>query len=206
MAGSLKHCNKIREEDVVSLCSSLSFDSPSSFSNRNILLNYATYNPEVGYNQGMSDLLASVLAIVQDEVDAFWCFVGLMEGSVFVTSPKDDVMDRQLVSSLHVYNHHCLYMYFVIYVCLQICSFKKAIPLSHTNCRSTVVLKVQWREIKFRVLSIKSRGLTNKVFSNMKTQKGFQGNNLFLKERTVAICMQCTGISHQPLIAQQELR
>lgn len=47
----------------------------------------------------MSDLLASVLAIVQDEVDAFWCFVSLMEGSVFVTSPKDDVMDRQLVSS-----------------------------------------------------------------------------------------------------------
>jgi len=46
----------------------------------------------------MSDLLAPVLAIVQDEVDAFWCFVGLMEGSVFVTSPKDDVMDRQLVS------------------------------------------------------------------------------------------------------------
>lgn len=65
---------------------------------RNILLNYATYNPEVGYNQGMSDLLASVLAIVQDELDAFWCFVGLMEDSVFVTSPKDDVMDRQLVS------------------------------------------------------------------------------------------------------------
>ena len=66
---------------------------------RKILLNYATYNRVVGYNQGMSDLLASVLAIVQDEVDAFWCFVGLMEGSVFVTSPKDDVMDRQLVSS-----------------------------------------------------------------------------------------------------------
>ncbi|XP_073247372.1 TBC1 domain family member 16-like [Porites lutea] len=63
---------------------------------RNILLNYATYNYVVGYNQGMSDLLASVLAIVQDEVDAFWCFVSLMEGSVFVTSPKDDVMDRQL--------------------------------------------------------------------------------------------------------------
>lgn len=61
-------------------------------------MNYASYNHKVGYNQGMSDLLASVLAIVQDEVDAFWCFVGLMEGSVFVTSPKDDVMDRQLVS------------------------------------------------------------------------------------------------------------
>ena len=73
--------------------------SQNSFFYRNILLNYATYNPEVGYNQGMSDLLASVLAIVQDELDAFWCFVGLMEDSVFVTSPKDDVMDRQLVSS-----------------------------------------------------------------------------------------------------------
>lgn len=68
------------------------------FLQRNILLNYATYNHEVGYNQGMSDLLASVLAIVQDEVDAFWCFVGLIEGSVFVTPPKDDVMDKQLVS------------------------------------------------------------------------------------------------------------
>ena len=77
----------------------MSFISQSSFFfYRNILLNYATYNSEVGYNQGMSDLLAPVLAIVQDEVDAFWCFVGLMEGSVFVTSPKDDVMDRQLVS------------------------------------------------------------------------------------------------------------
>lgn len=71
-------------------------DNPNVAIMRNILLNYASYNQEVGYNQGMSDLLASVLAIVQDEVDAFWCFVGLMEGSVFVTSPKDDVMDRQL--------------------------------------------------------------------------------------------------------------
>ena len=66
---------------------------------RNILLNYATHNPQVGYTQGMSDLLATVLAVVQDEVDAFWCFVGLLERSVFVTSPKDDVMDSQLVSS-----------------------------------------------------------------------------------------------------------
>ena len=45
----------------------------------------------------MSDLLASILSTVQDEVDAFWCFVGLMERSPFVTSPKDDSMDWQLV-------------------------------------------------------------------------------------------------------------
>ena len=61
----------------------------------------------------MSDLLAPVLAIVQDEVDAFWCFVGLMEGSVFVTSPKDDAMDRQLVSSCTGYH----LLYFIVTYC-----------------------------------------------------------------------------------------
>lgn len=48
----------------------------------------------------MSDLLASILCTIQDEVDAFWCFVGLMEKSLFVTSPKDDSMDCQLVRNL----------------------------------------------------------------------------------------------------------
>ena len=71
----------------------------TSSSIREILLNYALFNPSIGYNQGMSDLLASVLSIVQDEVDAFWCFVGLMENSVFVTTPRDDAMDTQLVSA-----------------------------------------------------------------------------------------------------------
>ncbi|EDO48014.1 predicted protein, partial [Nematostella vectensis] len=63
---------------------------------RSILLNYAIHNPEIGYSQGMSDLLSPVLAALQDEVDAFWCFAALMEASVFVTSPKDDAMDKQL--------------------------------------------------------------------------------------------------------------
>lgn len=29
----------------------------------------------------MSDMLAVILAIIDDEVDAFWCFVGLMDTS-----------------------------------------------------------------------------------------------------------------------------
>ena len=65
---------------------------------RNILLNYAVYNPLIGYTQGMSDLVAPVLATLHDEVDSFWCFVGLMEASMFATSPTDDSMDRSLVS------------------------------------------------------------------------------------------------------------
>lgn len=65
---------------------------------RNILLNYAVANPMLGYTQGMSDLLAPVLAETQNEADAYWCFDGLMQKTLFVSSPKDTDMDKQLVS------------------------------------------------------------------------------------------------------------
>lgn len=61
------------------------------------MLNYAIANPRMGYTQGMSDLLAPVLAEIQHEVDAYWCFVGLMQRTIFVSSPKDCDMDKQLV-------------------------------------------------------------------------------------------------------------
>ncbi|XP_052760917.1 TBC1 domain family member 16-like [Mya arenaria] len=64
---------------------------------KNILLNYAVENPHFGYTQGMSDLLAPVLAEIQKEVDAYWCFTGLMQKTIFVSSPKDCDMDRQLL-------------------------------------------------------------------------------------------------------------
>ncbi|CAH1100463.1 unnamed protein product [Psylliodes chrysocephalus] len=63
---------------------------------KNILLNYAIYNCGLGYTQGMSDLLAPVLCELQDEVAAFWCFVGLMQRAVFVATPTDRDMDRNL--------------------------------------------------------------------------------------------------------------
>ena len=67
---------------------------------RDILLNFAVYKPAMGYTQGMSDLLAPVLAELQDEADAFWCFVGLMDNIIFVSSPKDEDMEKQLVRFL----------------------------------------------------------------------------------------------------------
>ena len=67
---------------------------------RNILLNYAVAHPMYGYTQGMSDLLAPVLAEIQNEVDAYWCFVGLMQKTSFFSSPTDVDMDSQLVSCL----------------------------------------------------------------------------------------------------------
>lgn len=55
------------------------------------------YNPAIGYSQGMSDLVAPILAEVLDESDTFWCFVGLMQNTIFVSSPRDEDMERQLV-------------------------------------------------------------------------------------------------------------
>lgn len=43
------------------------------------LMTYCMYNFDLGYVQGMSDLLSPVLVVMENEVDAFWCFAGLME-------------------------------------------------------------------------------------------------------------------------------
>ncbi|TRZ01375.1 hypothetical protein DNTS_034928 [Danionella cerebrum] len=64
---------------------------------RRILLNYAVLNPVLGYCQGMSDLVAPLLSEVRDESDTFWCFVGLMENTIFISSPRDHDMDQQLL-------------------------------------------------------------------------------------------------------------
>uniref|UniRef100_A0A7N4Q1E3 TBC1 domain family member 17 n=1 Tax=Sarcophilus harrisii TaxID=9305 RepID=A0A7N4Q1E3_SARHA len=41
-----------------------------------ILLTYCMYHFDLGYVQGMSDLLSPILYVTQNEVDAFWCFCG----------------------------------------------------------------------------------------------------------------------------------
>ncbi|XP_070339868.1 TBC1 domain family member 16 isoform X2 [Equus asinus] len=71
--------------------------NPNVESMRRILLNYAVYNPAIGYSQGMSDLVAPILAEVLDESDTFWCFVGLMQNTIFISSPRDEDMEKQLL-------------------------------------------------------------------------------------------------------------
>ncbi|XP_032666022.1 TBC1 domain family member 15 [Odontomachus brunneus] len=44
-----------------------------------ILMTYVMYNFDLGYVQGMSDLLSPILFLMDSEVDAFWCFVGFMD-------------------------------------------------------------------------------------------------------------------------------
>ncbi|XP_074364886.1 rab GTPase-activating protein 22-like [Apium graveolens] len=40
---------------------------------------YCLYDPEVGYCQGMSDLLSPIITVMTEDHDAFWCFVGFMK-------------------------------------------------------------------------------------------------------------------------------
>src|SRR5271156_300347 len=56
---------------------------------KDMLMTYNMYdNKEVGYVQGMSDLLSVVYAIMQDDSDAFWCFCGFMERMVLLSFYK----------------------------------------------------------------------------------------------------------------------
>ncbi|KAM4691469.1 TBC1 domain family member 16 [Rhinophrynus dorsalis] len=72
-------------------------DNPNVEAMRRILLNYAVYSPGVGYSQGMSDLVAPLLVEVLEESDTFWCFVGLMQNTIFISSPRDEDMEKQLM-------------------------------------------------------------------------------------------------------------
>ncbi|KAH0451752.1 hypothetical protein IEQ34_019051 [Dendrobium chrysotoxum] len=54
-------------------------DNPNVIVLRDILLTYSFYNFDLGYCQGMSDLLSPILFVMRDEYEAFWSFVALME-------------------------------------------------------------------------------------------------------------------------------
>ncbi|KAJ8760779.1 hypothetical protein K2173_021817 [Erythroxylum novogranatense] len=44
-----------------------------------ILEAYALYDPEIGYCQGMSDLLSPIISVIAEDHEAFWSFVGFMK-------------------------------------------------------------------------------------------------------------------------------
>ncbi|XP_078534364.1 TBC1 domain family member 15 isoform X5 [Lissotriton helveticus] len=54
-------------------------DNPSLILLHDILMTYCMYDFDLGYVQGMSDLLSPVLYVMENEVDAFWCFVSYMD-------------------------------------------------------------------------------------------------------------------------------
>lgn len=94
---------------------------------QDILMTYVMYNFDLGYVQGMSDLLAPILRIMTNEVDAFWCFVGFMD-KVYTNFDIDQAgMKRQLsdLNSLTALANPRLYRYFEehgaenMYICFR---------------------------------------------------------------------------------------
>ncbi|KVI11681.1 protein of unknown function DUF3548 [Cynara cardunculus var. scolymus] len=71
------------ERDAVRTDRSLLFyegdENPNVYLLRDILLTYSFYNFDLGYCQGMSDLLSPIVFVMEDESESFWCFVSLME-------------------------------------------------------------------------------------------------------------------------------
>jgi len=89
-----------------------------------ILMSYCFFNFDLGYVQGMNDLLSPILLLLDDEVDSFWCFKGLMDMMEANFHKDQNGMHTQLVQLekllhcmdpvLHTYlqSVDCLNMYF----------------------------------------------------------------------------------------------
>ena len=78
----------ISEKDVNRTDRTLEFfageNNPNLQLLQDILMTYVMYNFDLGYVQGMSDLLSPILCLMTNEVDAFWCFVGFMDKVVML--------------------------------------------------------------------------------------------------------------------------
>ncbi|KAJ3112365.1 GTPase activating protein [Physocladia obscura] len=64
--------NKISESSAATF-------SPNLESLKNVLITYTVYDFDLGYVQGMNDLLSPILAVTNNEIEAFWTFKGWMD-------------------------------------------------------------------------------------------------------------------------------
>ncbi|XP_071449538.1 TBC1 domain family member 15 isoform X2 [Hetaerina americana] len=76
-------------------------DNPNLKIMYNILMTYVMYNFDLGYVQGMSDLLSPILYLMEKEEDAFWCFVGFMN-KVSNNFAKDQMGISQQLKNLNI--------------------------------------------------------------------------------------------------------
>lgn len=78
---------------------------------RNILITYVAFHQDIGYCQGMNDFASRFLETLDNETEAFWCFVGYMRRSAWSFTTMGVRRKTQICEELlkHVdpelYNH-----------------------------------------------------------------------------------------------------
>ncbi|KAI5657577.1 hypothetical protein M9H77_26370 [Catharanthus roseus] len=117
-----------------------------------ILEAYAVYDPEIGYCQGMSDLLSPIITVVTEDHEAFWCFVGFMRKARHNFRLDEVGIRRQLstVSKIikckdsHLYRHleklqaeDCFFVYRMVVVL-----FRRELTFEQTLC----LWEVMWAD------------------------------------------------------------
>ncbi|MBA0773516.1 hypothetical protein Gotri_008788 [Gossypium trilobum] len=117
-----------------------------------ILEAYALYDPEIGYCQGMSDLLSPIISVVEDDSEAFWCFAGFMKRARHNFRLDEVGIRRQLniVSKIikckdnHLYRHleklqaeDCFFVYRMVIVL-----FRRELNFEQTLC----LWEVMWAD------------------------------------------------------------
>ncbi|PPR94026.1 hypothetical protein GOBAR_AA26636 [Gossypium barbadense] len=117
-----------------------------------ILEAYALYDSEIGYCQGMSDLLSPIISVIPDDYEAFWCFVGFMKKARHNFRLDEVGIRRQLniVSKIikckdsHLYRHleklkaeDCFFVYRMVVVL-----FRRELTFEQTIC----LWEVMWAD------------------------------------------------------------
>ncbi|XP_071917400.1 rab GTPase-activating protein 22-like [Coffea arabica] len=117
-----------------------------------ILEAYSLYDSEIGYCQGMSDLLSPIISVVEEDHEAFWCFVGFMRKARHNFRLDEVGIRRQLniVSKIikckdsHLYRHleklqaeDCFFVYRMVVVL-----FRRELNFEQTLC----LWEVMWAD------------------------------------------------------------
>ncbi|XP_021278676.1 GTPase-activating protein gyp7 [Herrania umbratica] len=117
-----------------------------------ILEAYALHDPEIGYCQGMSDLLSPIISMVEDDSEAFWCFVGFMKRARHNFRLDEVGIRRQLnivskiikCKDIHLYRHleklqaeDCFFVYRMVVVL-----FRRELNFEQTLC----LWEVMWAD------------------------------------------------------------
>ncbi|KAL9240562.1 hypothetical protein vseg_014765 [Gypsophila vaccaria] len=117
-----------------------------------ILEAYAIYDSEIGYCQGMSDLLSPIISVIEDDYMAFWCFVGFMKKARHNFRLDEVGIRRQLTTvakiikykDSHLYKHlvklqaeDCFFVYRMVVVL-----FRRELSFEQTLC----LWEVMWTD------------------------------------------------------------